>query len=97
MTLLKNGREVISPQDKVDSLLGTIERPSAPISKAFDLYCEEIAVGQLLGKSEAQKRAWRKAKLRAVSNLISMHGDLPMDKINREHDRDFYDWWGERL
>lgn len=96
LKLLETGTK-LPAKEVSDAILGVIDRPSIPISKAFDMYCEKIASGQLVGKSVAQRKAWHKAKLRAITNFISMHGDLPMDKISREHARDFFDWWSERL
>ncbi len=86
------------PQKRdVEAVLGGTKRPSIPISKAFELYCEQIAVGDLLGKSDAQKKLWRKVKLRAVNYFIKLNGDIPMDKITRDHARKVYDWWVSRL
>ena len=84
-------------KNDVQAVLGGAKRPSMPISKAFELYCKEIAVGDLLGKSEAQLKLWRKVKLRAVNYFIDLNGDIPMDKITREHARKVYNWWAERL
>lgn len=67
------------------ALLGGVTRPKIPVSKAFEIFCEKIAVSQVIGKSDAQKRAWKKAKKRAVTNFIKTCGDLPMDEITRQH------------
>ena len=68
-------------------------KPSVSLSSAFEIYCNQIAVGELLGKSDAQKKSWRKVKLRAVNNFIAVVGDLPIEQITREHAREFYNWW----
>lgn len=84
-------------KQEVEALLGGA-RPIAPvISGAFEIYCRDLAIGELKGKSDAQKASWRKVKLRAVKNFIALCGDLPMDKITRKHGREFYTWWGKRL
>lgn len=80
-----------------DAVLGLIERPSVKISQAMSLYCEEIAVGDLLGKSDEQKKSWRKVKMRALNNFIKINGDLPMDEITRDHARKYYNWWAGRV
>ena len=80
-----------------EALLGGVEPVALPVSEAFELYCRQIAVSDLLGKSEAQKRSWRKAKNRAVKNFIHLCGDLPMDHITRKHAQQFRQWWTERL
>jgi len=52
----------VPDKKEADAVLGLVKRPSVKISQAMDLYCGEIAVGDLLGKSEEQKRSWRKSK-----------------------------------
>lgn len=84
-------------KEEVEALLGGTAPQKLKISKAFDLYCREIAVGDLHGKSSKQKKDWEKVKRRAVNNFISLCGDLEMDKISRKHGREFYNWWGKRL
>ncbi len=82
---------------EAEALLGAAE-PSAPlVSEAFEIYCKQIALSDLLGKSEEQKTSWKKVKLRAVNNFISVCTDLPMDQITRKHAQEFRKWWGERL
>lgn len=80
-----------------DAVLGLVERPSVKISQAMDLYCEEIAVSELLGKSDEQKKSWRKVKMRALKNFIKVNGDLPMHEITRDHARKYYNWWAGRV
>jgi len=86
------------PQEvEAEAVLGLTPKPSVTVSQAFDVFCEQIAVSELLGKSDTQKKSWRKVKLRAVNNFIKLNGDLGMDEITREHARDFYKWWAKRL
>jgi len=86
------------PQEvEAEAVLGLTPKPSVTVSQAFYVFCEQIAVRELLGKSDAQKKSWRKVKLRAVNNFIKLNGDLGMDEITREHARDFYKWWAKRL
>lgn len=84
-------------KEDADAVLGTVERPKVPVSEALELYCSEVAVQELVGKSEAQKKSWRKVKQRAVNNFIALNGDLDMGEIKREHARAFYNWWSERV
>lgn len=89
--------EPVTQKQEVEAFLGG-PKPVAPlISKAFEIYCRDLAIGDLKGKSAAQKASWRKIKLRAVNNFIKLCGDLPMDKITRKDGREFYMWWGKRL
>lgn len=84
--------------DKQDAyaVLGLVKRPSVKISQAMELYCDEIAVSELIGKSEEQKKSWRKVKMRALKNFIQINGDLPMHEITRDHARKYYNWWSGR-
>ncbi len=84
-------------KEEVEALLGGTTPQKLKVSDAFDLYCKEIAVGDLHGKSSKQKKDWEKVKRRAVNNFISLCGDLHMDEISRKHGREFYNWWGKRL
>ncbi len=84
-------------KEEADAVLGTVPPPEIKISQALEIYCAEIAISEQIGKSESQCRSWKKVKLRAVNNFIRIVGDIPMDKINRDHARKFYNWWAGRL
>lgn len=79
------------------AVLGSLTLPSVTITQAFDIYCDEIAMSELIGKSKSQVNGWRKVKLRSVNNFVDLHGDLAMDTITREHAQRFYKWWAKRL
>ena len=49
-----------------DAVLGTVSPPEILISQALEIYFSEIAVTDQLGKSDSQKKSWRKVKRRAV-------------------------------
>lgn len=87
----------IPKKEDAEAVLGIPPKPSMTVTQAFEVLCNEIAVSELLGKSEAQKASWKKVKLRAVNNFIALVGDLQMDAITREHAREFYNWWAGRL
>ena len=84
-------------EEEVEAVLGTAKTVTHTVSQALELYRTQIAKGDLLHKSENQKRNWLKPKARAIQNFINLFGDLSMDKITREHARNFHEWWGERL
>ena len=90
-------RDPVPDKKEADAVLGLVERPAVRISKAMALYCDEIAVSELLGKSEEQKKSWRKVKMRALNNFIKVVGDLPMHKITRDHARKYFNWWAGRV
>lgn len=87
----------VAKKPESDALLGAVKPTSPKISEAFEIYCNQIAVSDLRGKSEAQERNWRKVKQRAVNNFMKLFGDLRMDEITRKHGRELYKWWGERI
>ena len=68
-----------------EAVLGIAPKPSITITQAFDIYCEKIELAEMLGKSESQKRDWRKIKYRSVLNFVDLHGDMSMDKITRKY------------
>ena len=81
----------------VEALLGGAPSPPITIREAFEVYCDEIAVGDVLNKSESQKRLWRKTKERAVTYFVEQVGDKPISEITREDALKFYNWWADRL
>ena len=87
----------VAPKHDAEALLGVIPKPHILISQAFELYCNEIAVGDLLGKSPTQAKDWKKIKKRAVTNFISICGDTPMSDITRGQAQNFYNWWADKL
>ena len=82
---------------EADAVLGLVKRPSVKISQAMENYIKEIAISELLGKSEEQKQSWRKVKMRALANFIKVNGDINMDEMTRDHARKYYNWWAARV
>lgn len=42
---------------EAEAVLGGVSQPPITMSEAFEIYCSDIAADELIGKSEAQKRA----------------------------------------
>ena len=82
---------------EAEALLGGAAIPSILLSEAFGIYCDEIAIGDLLNKSPNQKRAWKKTKQRAINYFIEVVGDKPILDIDREDALKFYNWWAARI
>lgn len=82
---------------EAEAVLGGVELPSVTVSEAFDLYCNEIAIDELMSKSEMQKKLWRKTKLRGVQYFIDLVGDKPIGAITRQDGLQYYNWWKDRL
>lgn len=79
------------------ALLGAVDVPQTTIWQAFDIYCDEIAIGDLVNKSPKQKALWLKTKRRGINYFVDLVGDKPMIQITREDARSYYNWWAERL
>ncbi|MGB3454875.1 MAG: DUF6538 domain-containing protein, partial [Litorimonas sp.] len=82
---------------EVEAVMGAVPPVSESIREAFELYCDKLAVSELSQKSPDQKSKWKATKARSIEHFIALCGNLPMDKITRDHARKFYDWWGERI
>lgn len=81
-----------------EALLGAAKEPDVRVSDALELFFSEIAVGDLLYKSEQQKKSWRKVKRTSIEYFIEVVGDLPMHEITREdHAIKFQKWWIDRM
>jgi len=82
---------------EADAVLGLVEPIAVSISEAFEIYCTKICAADLKGKSEAQVKRWRLVKRRAVNNFIALCGDMPMDRIERNHGKQIFEWWSQRV
>lgn len=77
--------------------LGALEVPKVKVSEALRIYMEEIVADEIVGKSENQKRNWKKVKQRAVDNFVAEVGDKSVDEITRDDARKIYDLWRRRI
>lgn len=85
-------------QDQImEPLLGAIEVPKMTVSKAFELYCDEIVADELVNKSQVQKDQWKKVKKRAISNFIRLVEDKPMEEISIDDAKKIYRHWLARI
>lgn len=84
-------------QDLSQGALGGIPTPAVTVSKAFDIYCDEIVPDELVNKSAVQKAQWKKVKLRAVNNFINIVSDKVMTDITRDDAMKLYRHWLERI
>ena len=91
------GAPSASEQAEAEAVLGGVAPPPLKISEAFELYCSEIAIDELLAKSEMQKQLWRKTKQRGIQYLIDLIGDKPIGEITRQDALQYYNWWKDRL
>ena len=82
---------------EAEAMLGTVKPTHISLSKAFELYCTQLAIDDQLSMSDEQKAGWKKAKKRAITNFTAICGDLAMDEIERKHAQEFRKWWGARV
>ncbi|MBB4398680.1 integrase [Bradyrhizobium sp. ERR14] len=81
-----------TPTAVATAIMGGVDRPKVLVSEAFKIYCDEIAAVEIVGKSEEQKKAWRKVKQYAVDAFTKVVGeDLAMDDITRDHAKKMHD------
>lgn len=81
-----------------EALLGGATEPIIRVSDALEILFDEIAVSDLLYKSEQQRRSWKKVKRTSVEYFIEVIGDLPMRDIERNaHAVKFQNWWIARM
>ena len=59
---------------EAEGILGGAPRPSPMLSEVWDIYCEKIAVTELLAKSPNQKRIWMKTKQTPIELLYRCCG-----------------------
>ena len=82
---------------EVEAVMGAVAPVSESIRKAFELYCDKLSISELSHKSPDQRTKWKATKARSIEHFIALCGNLPMDKITRDHARKFYEWWGDRI
>jgi integrase len=79
------------------AIIGMISSPTVKVTEAFDIYCDEIVAAELIGKSEKQKKDWKKVKQRAVTNFTEVVEDKAIAEISRDDARKFFRFWGDRV
>lgn len=80
-----------------DAVLGQVERPQVTVREALKIYLDEITPHQLAGKSEQQKRQWRKIPQRAVNNFVEINGDVAIGAITRDQALAHWRYWAQRI
>jgi integrase len=86
-----------SPKATERAALGMDERPKLTVREALKIYLDEITPHQLAGKSEQQKRQWRKIPQRAVNNFVDINGDVAMVAITRDQALAHWRYWAQRI
>lgn len=92
--LLQSGEILSAPV--VAAELGGAPAPSFTLSAAMAAF-EVDASDRTAGKNENQIRKWAAPRRKAVSNLIALVGDKPLDAITRDDALALRTWWRERV
>lgn len=79
------------------ALLGRVQRPDVTLQKAFEKIQAEVYADYLARKDDEGRKDWIKGKQRTIDLFVSLYGDLPIEKIDRDHGRDFNSYWIDRV
>ncbi|WP_319528954.1 DUF6538 domain-containing protein [uncultured Cohaesibacter sp.] len=79
------------------ALLGRLDRPPVTLQDAFQVICDEVHADYLNAKDEEGRTDWLKGKQRSIDLFVSLYGDKPIDEIDRETARKFFNYWKERI
>lgn len=95
--LMIPGRE--RDQLSIQALLGGVAEPeqTTSLDDAFDVFMNVIRKREYARKSDNQKRKWKELKLRGISNFKKIVGDIPLERISRDHARQFFQHWLSRI
>ena len=94
---LKQSEEGEVQRRQAEAILGGVDSPKTTVSEALEVYFNEIAVDDQLGKSKRQAYQWKKVKRLSASYFIDVVGDLPLVDITREHALKYQRWWRDRM
>ena len=86
----------LNPAD-IEAVFGGVKEPKATISEALGIWKKEIAPPLMMSKSPNQKKIALQTKERSVNYFVEAVGDLPMSEIVRDHGREYFAWWTERI
>lgn len=75
------------------AILGGVAQPEVTVTRAFEIYCDEIVASENAGKSTQQKEHWKAGKARTIDSFVEICGDLAMTDLTRDHGRQFYQHW----
>lgn len=99
-TILRRIETVMSTQTAkpiTQAVLGGIPKPVVTVSGAFDLYKDQIAAHEIIGKSPAQRKKWEMVKQLAVNYFNEIVEDKDIQKITRDDALKFHRFWVDRV
>ncbi|OCK60039.1 hypothetical protein [Bradyrhizobium sp. LMTR 3] len=73
------------------AVLGTLARPSFPLSKLFDEY-QALTKDETAKLSPNQLRVWRNSHIRAVKELVDICGDKVVTELSDNDGLDYAEW-----
>ncbi|MEL7539303.1 MAG: site-specific integrase [Pseudomonadota bacterium] len=82
---------------ETEAIMGGASEPLVRVSDALEVYFDDIAVDDLLYKSEHQRYSWKKVKKTSIAYFIDRMGDLVMTEITREDAIKYQKWWAKKM
>lgn len=80
-----------------DALLGRVDEPDVKLMDAFKVLCDEIRADYLSAKDEEGRKVWEQTKLRSINTFIDLYGDRPINDIDRDLARKFFNHLKDRI
>lgn len=94
---LKLGGDDHVQSQQAEAVLGGVEAPKTTVSEALEIYFNDIAIDDQIGKSAQQKYQWRKVKQLSAAYFINVIGDKPIADITRDDALKYHRWWKDRM
>lgn len=88
--------QFIQKEDMVKSIVGSNDSPKILLSEALDLYWD-YSKPQIIDKNPNQIRKWKNPRKKAISNLIRLAGNIPINELTNKHLVKLRDYWLERM
>uniref|UniRef100_A0A7C1PGA2 Integrase n=1 Tax=Agrobacterium albertimagni TaxID=147266 RepID=A0A7C1PGA2_9HYPH len=79
------------------AILGGVVTPRVTLQEALNIYVNEIAADELIGKSEPQYKRWLQKQERAVATFEEVCGPRYIEDITRDDARAYYNWWKTKI
>lgn len=96
LVLESKNAETLNPR-AAEALMGGAGEPPVRVSDALEIFINEIAIDDLMYKSEHQRYSWKKVRRTSVDYFIDKMGDLPMREITRAHALEYQQWWAKKM
>jgi integrase len=79
------------------AVLGASPLPEITVTKAMEVFVEQIGLKETKGMSAAQLRSWKKVKRAGAARFVEVIGEKPLLQITRDDAEKFYNYWQDRF